>query len=743
MAVHYTKQSGESLVDLNAEGTEPFEQVEQSALMVVKESLSSDKLKWRFQVVGWGLSQSRHIWRQEVFTQSLQQFAWENMDAYLDHPTKTEEKELPERSVLKKVGWWSDFEVTPQGLDATLNLKPSAAWVGEDIDAAYQSGNNKFYAASINVAHRANQVTWTDNKPATDPIIVKPITIDLVTVAAADGYVKHALASMREGQSTGDEPTMKEFLEMLFRTNASRFTVVRQSLVSQVEGVTMESNESQIAQLIADNQEVSKKAIALMTETVQQAAIPAPVAPEASGEIGWTRFPQSLRDMAISSAITASDLPEAVQQSIRKRIGTEATLDDVEDEIEAARAYLGTMTAQSGFNNGRPEVLAESADKLTIGLAKSFGLSRDDFNSCESHYGRYVRQSGGGNGEASQDLWNTVSPLRSIRQLYVDLTGDTEVSGRHQMVQRITRQATWLTSDFTEILANVMGKRLLRDFRSLEPTWKRIAVIKPVSDFKTQEAILVGEFGDLPTVAEDGTYQEPSALSDTQETYSVGKKGRVVSLSWETVRNDDLNAFVRMFGKLGRAGARTLLKFVWNTCFMSNPTLAADSVALFHATHNNLITDALGTTGLKNAITALLNQTEPGSNEKMNVDTMNLTLAVPPGLYLDAQSLTDFNNSPGGETSALAQLVKRMGITPVAVPFFSDANDWALCASPDDREIVEIGFLDGREEPEFFTQNDPTQGDAFAKDTVAKYKIRFVYGGVPVDFRGAVKSSVA
>jgi hypothetical protein len=724
--------------------------VRQSYQLTIRQSLDKEGWAWRFQVVGWGLSSTRHVWRREVFEQSLTDYEWENLGAFADHPTETEMRELPERSIQSKVGWWTGFLTTDQGMDATLHIKPSADWLRRDLNAAYQAGNLDFYGASILVGIQAKQVTWTDQKTATDVERVKPISIDIVTTAAAKGRMKYALASTREQQQGEHGMNKKALLSLLSFLNKEQFESVRQSLVTGgAQGVTGQSTAEQIVEAIHADEALVEQALGLVDEASRETT--AALARQAGGaqpgleeqEIPFERMPLSFRRLAISQTITDSGLPEAVQQSIRKKVTDKTTPEQIGAMLEATRDSLAIVTQAGVFNNPSAQVVADSADKISIGLAKSFGLSRDEYNQIESSYQRYCRQSGGGLGEVSQGDWNSVDRLLSIRNLYIDLTGDRDLSGRGRQVQRITRQATWITSDFTELLSNVMHKRLLRDFRSLSPTWRRIATVKDVMDFKTQYAILVGEFGDLPTVAEQGDYLEPSALTDTQETYAMSKRGRVVSLSWETVVNDDLGGFLRTYGKLGRAAARTLLKFVWNTLFMSNPTLAADSKALFHVDHLNLITTALGVPGLKEALTALLNQTEPGSNEKMDVDTMNLTLAVAPGEYLNAQTLTDFNNAGGGEQDALAQLVRRMGITPVAVPFFTDANDWALVASPLDREIVEVGFYQGNEEPEFFTQNDPTQGDYFGKDTVAKYKIRHVYGGAPVDFRGAVKSVVA
>ena len=76
------------------------------------------------------------------------------------------------------------------------------------------------------------------------------------------------------------------------------------------------------------------------------------------------------------------------------------------------------------------------------------------------------------------------------------------------------------------------------------------------------------------------------------------------------------------------------------------------------------------------------------------------------------------------------------------LPLLTDANDWGLFADPADIDILEVAFLNGQEEPEFFLADTPTQGLMFTADKI-QYKIRHEYGGVVVDFRGSYKAVVA
>jgi hypothetical protein len=75
------------------------------------------------------------------------------------------------------------------------------------------------------------------------------------------------------------------------------------------------------------------------------------------------------------------------------------------------------------------------------------------------------------------------------------------------------------------------------------------------------------------------------------------------------------------------------------------------------------------------------------------------------------------------------------GLTPILVSYLTDANDWFLVADPRMTPTIEIGFYQGREEPEIFTQNDPTVGSVWDTDTF-QWKIRHIYSGTALDHRG-------
>lgn len=721
----------------------------------VGQSIDPEGWKWRVLVVQWGMSSTRDIWERSAFEPTLS--AWEGIQAYADHPTESQMRELPERSVKDIVGWYANFSLTDQGMEADFAIKPSAEWLRNDLKAAYQAGKTDLYGFSIRLWTLGEQVQASDGKAAVRHTrVLKPESIDVVTRAAAGGKVKYALASSR-ARKEGAKPMKNRTLFALFTKYKDRFQLVRQSLVKAgVEGVTAEMNEDQLAEHIGDDEALINQSIQLIDEAGKPSE-PAKAKEKekekgnGNGDgnvvIGFGQLPDSLRSRMISQSISESGLPEAIQAKIRARVTATTTLDEIDREIETRSETLAAVS-QSNVNNGHPvQVGAGSIDKITIGVAKAFGFrTKEEYAGVESGVERAVRQSGGRVYQPSQSEWADVPEMRSLKALYFEMTGDSEFQGirSRRGPERLTRQSqsSWVTSDFTDMLSNLMNKRFIMAYREVDYGWQRVCTIKSVADFKVQNAILLGYFGDLPAVAQNGEYTTAAALSDDKETYSISKLGYTVDLTLEDVSNDDLRGFALVVSRLGRSAHRTLAKFVWNTCIFANPTLNQDSTALFASGHNNLLTDALGTTGLKNAITKLLSQTEPGSSEKIQVSTSDLTLAVRPESYLDAITLTDFNQEPGGNVDPLAREIRRLGITPVSLPILSDSNDWVLAASPRDIDIVEVGFFNGNVEPEFFELSGQQSEKGFNNDVILRHKVRHIYGGVPVDFRGVVKSVV-
>lgn len=332
--------------------------------------------------------------------------------------------------------------------------------------------------------------------------------------------------------------------------------------------------------------------------------------------------------------------------------------------------------------------------------------------------------------------------VHSFKECYIEITGDRRVTGdlRDCDVSRMRESlgARFLESLTSASWANTLGdsmtRRMLAEYAQLTDlqAWRRIATAVPVNDFRTQERTRIGGYGNLPGVNQGAAYGALSSPTDEKASYAVTKRGGTEDVTLEMVRNDDVGAIRRIPGELSLAAANTLYEFVFDF-IRTNPTIY-DTVALFHATHNNLGTAALDATSFAAARLAMISQTRAGSGKKLASGPA--TVLVPFELQEAAFNLFVRNQNLD------KTFVQTINPEVIAVPYWTDANDWACVADPRRIPTIEIGFLDGREEPELFVQDAPNVGSLFSNDKIT-YKIRHIYSGAVMDYRGLRKNVVA
>ncbi len=324
--------------------------------------------------------------------------------------------------------------------------------------------------------------------------------------------------------------------------------------------------------------------------------------------------------------------------------------------------------------------------------------------------------------------------VQSIKECYIEMTGDRLVTGRVRDCDR-SRLAESLGSDtLDQVLGDSITRRMLAEYRSAVDFdgWRQLVNVVPVSDFRVQHRTRWGGYGDLPKVAEGADYLPLTSPTDEEATYKAEKRGGTEELTLEMIKNDDVGAVRRIPTKLSRAAKRTLAKFVFDF-LRANPAIY-DGKALFHADHGNLFTAALDKTSLGAHRLAMLKQSELSSNDRIGITPTRLVVPV----ELQEAAVDLFRLATNNEKTFIQSLV--MNIIPVW--YWTDANDWCTAADPADIPGIELGFLDGREEPELFVQDSPTVGSMFAADKLT-YKIRHIYGGAVTDYRAFTKAVVA
>ena len=338
--------------------------------------------------------------------------------------------------------------------------------------------------------------------------------------------------------------------------------------------------------------------------------------------------------------------------------------------------------------------------------------------------------------------------LRAIQENYPLL-----VSNRHGL------QESYSTSDFTNLMGDVLDRMLLDRFREFPQGWRQyIRVRRPLRDFRTVRVLaLNGAEGQYSEQEEGEGVDYSQTLAEDNYTYAPALYSLGVKLSWRAIMNDDLDAFDTIPDRLGRGGRRTIAKFTTELLFDSS----GPDATLFSSGNGNLLSgnpdfaiDALGT-----AFETLLGFTDDDS-EPILVE--GAVLVYPPALHVTVQNLlnqlTVDLSTEGGQSNQVVRVNNWMvrNLTAVMDPYIpvvcssNGDTSWILTSTPTSgRPIAEVGFLRGFEEPQLYRKAsnamrvgggmDPMHGDF---ETMAQhYKGVLAFGGSELEPQAAVASN--
>lgn len=316
------------------------------------------------------------------------------------------------------------------------------------------------------------------------------------------------------------------------------------------------------------------------------------------------------------------------------------------------------------------------------------------------------------------------------------------------------------SSDFPLLFADVIDRQMRAAYQEWPSSWQQIAKKGTVRDFRTVKRFVInGGSAVLEKVGQSTEYPQ-AALSEGKYEYAVEKYGRVLGINWETLVNDDLDAFRELPQTLGKAGRMTEDRFVTD---LYSSSVGPNTV--FYASGNaNLVTGnpVLSVSGLQAAFTVLSSQTDTDGNP-IYVDAV--VLVVPPALEVTARNILNATEilaaTGGGNGSSNDQLRTanwmRNRVSLVVNPWLpivdlvSGSTAWYLFGSPAaGRPALEVGFLRGNETPSLYVKAPnslriggglaPVEDGDFESDAI-RHKVRHVLGGTLMDPKMSVAST--
>ncbi|NIV31537.1 MAG: hypothetical protein GWN58_19235, partial [Anaerolineae bacterium] len=405
----------------------------------------------------------------------------------------------------------------------------------------------------------------------------------------------------------------------------------------------------------------------------------------------------------LESALAASRLPAMMTRQIRERFqGQEFEPAELQTAIGEARELLSALQGPAVVHGpGRVSNMVTAEEMLSAAVDDLFGAPRDPgMERLKAH------------------------PLNGIRELYMRMTGDHHLHGGYYP-ERVQLASTLTMAN---LVANVMNKLVVDQWERLGRAgyewWRKLVRVEHFTSLQQVKGILVSEIGLLPSVDEGGDYSE-LPIDDSGETADWSKYGGYLPLTLELIDRDETQKLAQYPRKLANAAMRRISYNVAQA-FTANsgvgPTMA-DGSALFHASRNNLGTEALSATSWETASQAIYNQNLlVASGETAPILALEPRYAVVPrALKGTARGIL----VPYWDRTANvhSENLNRLDDEAVVVcPEFTDATDWAAVADPLLAPAIVVGERFGLQ-PEIFVAGGELSPAMFTNDE-SRLKVR-------------------
>ena len=275
---------------------------------------------------------------------------FEGQKMYADHPTETEEKELPERSI-KNTGWVAVLkDVTcDEGGVVTGVAEIIEPWLMTKLATLRDKGLLSEMGISINAVGRATEATIEGEKTLVIEELTGSRSVDFVTEPGASGLVTLYESSRNQDIDLIELATLKEKRPDLVKLIE---TDVRAEIKLEVKhkmelGERVTELEGQITDLTTERDDLKTK----ITEAEKEKA-------------------KAEAQATIKEAVDKAELPDAAKERLIERFKDAESADGIEEAVKAEIDYIAKLSEAGkvkGFGISQPD-----AEKDRDALKESF-----------------------------------------------------------------------------------------------------------------------------------------------------------------------------------------------------------------------------------------------------------------------------------------------------------------------------------------------------------------------------------
>ena len=385
-------------------------------------------------------------------------------------------------------------------------------------------------------------------------------------------------------------------------------------------------------------------------------------------------------------------------------------LTKLSERIEATEKRIETQASRPA-----PEICVKTddtatADVLQAAVEQAMGVTPTDTRAAEIADRKYRGQMG-------------------LKQLYTECAhaggwnGYLNNGNLGEAVSAI--KASFSVVNLPGILSSAINKRIKAGWDYAEDSWRRIADITSVSDYKQFSTYVLNSKGDYEEVANGGTIPT-GELAETSYTNQLKRYGLMFSIDEMDIINDDMGAINQRAFQFGRKASLKLNQVFW--------TLFQTDADFFKVANNNIITaaGALSADSLAKLVKAFRKQTD-GNGDILGYEPR--ILLVPAALEVEAQKL--YFDAEIRDTTASKQYLTgnpwRNKFTPVASAYLTSDDDYYLLADPTIAATMQVAFLNGQQAP--VVESNPTNFDTFG----ISYRGKFSFGVAFMDAKAGIK----
>lgn len=417
--------------------------------------------------------------------------------------------------------------------------------------------------------------------------------------------------------------------------------------------------------------------------------------------------------------VEAKDHPELKAKAISEEWSVDRTRLAVRDAVIAAQKSEIEASKVQGKRPDMPIIMIGNvkAEALNRKAVEAGAAIRTGLLEPEKHFDAEALNQG-------DDLH--IHSLTDFVRATMALAGKRLEVSRHQTREFL--QAAFSNRDIANILSNLANKFVMSAYGEIEQTWRVIASIRPVVDFKPNTGVRLVMANLLKQLAPNGEIQMGN-ISDETRTIQADTKALMLGITRKDIVNDDLAVLTDLPYRLGMAAARTLNADFW-------AEFEADTANRYKVSGDPVINRQTGgVLDLDNLATAQTLFRKLKDSDGNPIGVRASTLLVSAKNEVAADSLFNSQLLITGETKTKGNENTFRGKYRPAVSTYISDDPWYLVAPPNVIPAMEVAFLNGRQEP--FVES----ADADFDQLGIKLRTYYDYGVAFAERRAIVRSN--